>query len=83
MKPQTNGRVVIIEDEPDIAEVISYNLEREGYAVSTCEDGLQGLDSVRREPPDLVLLDLMLPGMDGIWYAASCARTRALRTRSS
>lgn len=59
-------KIVVIEDEPDINEVICYNLEREGYEVISAEDGEQGLESVRAALPDLVLLDLMLPGMDGL-----------------
>ena len=59
-------KIVAIEDEPDILEIIKYNLEREGYEVRGALDGEEGLDLVRREMPDLVLLDLMLPGMDGL-----------------
>jgi len=59
-------RIVVIEDEPDILEVLQYNLSREGYRVVTSRDGEEGLESIRNEDPDLVLLDLMLPGLDGI-----------------
>lgn len=59
-------KIVIIEDEPDILEVLSYNLRREGFDILTANDGLVGLALVKKEKPDLVLLDLMLPGMDGI-----------------
>ena len=59
-------KIVVIEDEPDILEVLSYNLKREGYEVFNASDGLRGLALVKREVPDLVLLDLMLPGMDGV-----------------
>ncbi|MDR2214140.1 MAG: response regulator [Pseudomonadales bacterium] len=59
-------KIVIVEDEPDILEVLSYNLKREGYKVQSASDGVNALALVRRELPDLVLLDLMLPGMDGI-----------------
>ncbi len=58
--------IVVIEDEPDILEVLQYNLNREGYRVRSCRDGRDGLDLVRQSDPDLVLLDLMLPGLDGI-----------------
>jgi two-component system alkaline phosphatase synthesis response regulator PhoP len=58
--------IVVIEDERDILEVLEYNLEREGYRVRSCGDGAQGLRLVCDENPDLVVLDLMLPGLDGI-----------------
>jgi len=59
-------RIIAIEDEPDILEVVQYNLRREGYEVTGVENGEDGLNLVRKENPDLVLLDLMLPGMDGL-----------------
>jgi DNA-binding response OmpR family regulator len=59
-------KIVVIEDEPDILEVIQYNLKREGYSVRSTRDGEEGLGLVRKDAPDLVLLDLMLPGLDGI-----------------
>lgn len=59
-------RILVIEDEPDIAEVLQYNLEREGFDVETARRGDTALEAVRRELPDLVLLDLMLPGLDGL-----------------
>ena len=59
-------KIVIVEDEPDILEVLSYNLKREGFEVMTAADGTSGIALIRREVPDLILLDLMLPGMDGI-----------------
>ena len=59
-------KVIVIEDEADILEVIEYNLAREGYRVLSARDGEEGLRLVKREMPDLVLLDLMLPGLDGI-----------------
>jgi two-component system phosphate regulon response regulator PhoB len=59
-------RILLIEDEPDIAEVLQYNLEKEGFAVETAPRGDSGLEAVRRAIPDLILLDLMLPGLDGL-----------------
>ena len=57
--------IVVIEDEKDILEIIEYNLLRDGYQVSTAMDGMSGLELVRCKHPDLVLLDLMLPKLDG------------------
>jgi two-component system phosphate regulon response regulator PhoB len=59
-------KILLIEDEPDIAEVLQYNLEKEGFDVETARRGDTGLESVRRDSPDLILLDLMLPGIDGL-----------------
>ncbi len=59
-------KIVVIEDEADIREVTEYNLTREGYQVHASPDGEQGLQLVKKVVPDLVLLDLMLPGLDGI-----------------
>jgi len=58
--------VLIVEDEDDIRELIRYNLDREGYRVIATGSGEEGLDAARREAPDVVLLDLMLPGVDGL-----------------
>jgi two-component system phosphate regulon response regulator PhoB len=59
-------RILVIEDEADILEVIQYNLTREGYRVEATRDGEHGLAMARRDAPDLVILDLMLPGLDGL-----------------
>ena len=59
-------KITIIEDEEDIRHLICYNLEKTGYTVNEHESGEQGLAGIKADPPDLVLLDLMLPGMDGM-----------------
>lgn len=58
--------ILLVEDEQDLLELLEYNLEREGYQVRTAGTGEAGLKEVRTELPDLILLDLMLPGMDGL-----------------
>jgi DNA-binding response OmpR family regulator len=58
-------RVLVIEDSSDLAQGLRYNLELEGYAVKVAEDGNTGLSLTREWEPDLVILDLMLPGLDG------------------
>jgi len=70
----TTPRVLIIEDDPNVAEVVSRYLEREGYAVDTSADGLEGLEQALADPPDLVVLDLMLPSLGGLDV---CRRLRA------
>ncbi|MFN0152556.1 MAG: response regulator [bacterium] len=62
----TREKIVVVEDEADILEVIEYHLAREGFRVLTSRDGEAGYALVKREAPDLVLLDLMLPSLDGI-----------------
>jgi DNA-binding response OmpR family regulator len=59
-------KILVIEDEPDILEIIEYNLSKEGYRVFCSRDGESGLAEARKRAPDLILLDLMLPGIDGI-----------------
>lgn len=59
------SRVLIVEDEPALADSIRYGLEREGYECTVLSDGLRAVDYVRSWRPDLILLDLMLPGMPG------------------
>ena len=63
--PRQGRRVVVIEDEASIADPLRSALEREGYRVELAGNGSGGLEAVRREPPDIVLLDLMLPDVDG------------------
>ncbi|NEY89086.1 response regulator transcription factor [Tabrizicola oligotrophica] len=60
------GRVLLIEDEPNIAEAIRFILSREGCEVLVESDGAKALDRVAEARPDLVILDLMLPGMSGL-----------------
>ena len=57
--------ILIVEDETLIAETLQYNLEREGYTVISANDGITGLDLARTQNPDLVILDVMLPKLDG------------------
>lgn len=58
-------RILIVEDEQDIADLIGFNLQRAGYEVLKAHDGLEGTEMAKRERPDLIVLDLMLPGRDG------------------
>ena len=58
--------VLIIEDEPDLQEILTYNLESIGYVVHVFDHGTRGLEAVQRLVPDIILLDVMLPGMDGL-----------------
>jgi DNA-binding response OmpR family regulator len=66
----TSPTVLVIEDEPDIRELIRVNLELDGFRVVLASDGDAGLEAVAREHPDVILLDVMLPGIDG-WEVLS------------
>jgi len=68
------SRILVVDDEPDLVELVRHNLAREHYEVVTAADGETGLAEARRRLPDLVVLDLMLPGIDGLEV---CRRLRA------
>ncbi len=70
----SKATILVVDDEEDIRELVSLNLDREGYTVLTCETGEQALALARAKKPDLVLLDLMLPGIDGLEV---CKRLKA------
>src|SRR5699024_3017153 len=59
-------KILVVDDEPSIVTLLKFNLEQSGYSVLTAEDGNTGLDLALDEKPDLIVLDLMLPGMAGI-----------------
>ena len=59
-------RVLIVDDDPDIVRLVSYNLSRAGYEVLTASTGRKALELVQKQPPDLIVLDLMLPDVDGM-----------------
>ena len=60
------ARILVVEDEKDIVRLLKYNLEKEGYIALAAHDGEAGLDLAKKEKPDLIILDLMLPKMDGM-----------------
>lgn len=62
----SKAKILVIEDEKDIVELLQYNLEKENFRVLSAANGQKGLDSARKNFPDLVLLDLMLPEIDGL-----------------
>src|SRR5579885_3680431 len=66
--------VLVVDDEPVNVELLTAYLEPEGYRIATARSGLEALHCVEREPPDLILLDAMMPGMDGF---SACARLQS------
>ncbi len=67
-------KILIVDDEPDIIEFVGYNLKKEGFEVFSASNGEEGLKTAHKELPHLVLLDVMMPGMDGI---ETCDKLRA------
>jgi DNA-binding response OmpR family regulator len=59
-------QILVVDDEKDILKLVQYNLEKEGYQVLTAKTGEEGFETARQSKPDLVILDLMLPGIDGL-----------------
>ena len=59
-------KILLVDDEPDILEIISYNLSTEGYQVFTANNGVEGVAIAKKEQPHLIVLDVMMPEMDGI-----------------
>jgi len=58
-------RILVVDDEPDFAAIVQGNLEKEGFEVEIAYNGVEGLEKVRSNPPDAIVLDVMMPEMDG------------------
>lgn len=59
-------KILLVDDEPDVIEFLSYNLKKEGFSVTSCTNGLDAIALAEKEKPSLIILDVMMPGMDGI-----------------
>lgn len=68
-------RILLVDDEPDILEIIGYNLSNEGYQIFTAENGLKAINIAKKHQPHLIVLDVMMPEMDGI---EACEKLRAI-----
>ncbi len=75
----SNPRLLVIEDEPSQVELLRYNLTKQGFDVRVAMDGEEGVDAAREDPPDLILLDWMLPNLSGIEVCRQLRRDRATR----
>ena len=71
----SKAKILLVDDEPDILEIIKYNLKNEGYKVYTASSGIEGVSIAKEVKPDLILLDVMMPEMDGI---EACDRIRKI-----
>lgn len=73
----TGKKILLIDDEQDILDIISFNLEKEGYQVFTCNNGNEGIEKAKEILPDLILLDVMMPEKDGI---ETCQELRKIKS---
>ena len=71
-------RILLVDDEPDILEIVSYNLSAEGYEVFTAKNGAEGVAKAKKKQPHLIILDVMMPEMDGIEACEVIRRTTGL-----
>ena len=71
-------RILLVDDEPDILEILKYNLSSEGYQVSTAKNGLEGVQKAIKRKPHLIILDVMMPEMDGIEACEKIRNTEGL-----
>ena len=72
---KTDIKILLVDDEPDILEIVGYNLSNEGYAVFTAENGVKAIEQAKKIKPHLILLDVMMPEMDGI---EACEKIREI-----
>ncbi|MBC8266920.1 MAG: response regulator transcription factor [Flavobacteriales bacterium] len=68
-------KILLVDDEPDILEIIGYNLKKEGYEIFTAEDGIIAIEQAKKHQPHLIILDVMMPNMDGI---EACSEIREI-----
>lgn len=71
-------RILLVDDEPDILEILSYNLSAEGYQVFTAKNGVEGVAKAKKKQPHLIVLDVMMPEMDGIEACETIRSTKGL-----
>jgi len=67
--------ILLVDDEPDILEIVGYNLTQEGYSIVTAENGLRAINQAKKHKPHLIIMDVMMPEMDGI---EACEKLRAI-----
>jgi len=70
------SKILIVDDEPDILEILKYNLEKENYAIHTANNGIEAIEIAKQQEPDLIILDVMMPELDGI---ETCKMLRSMK----
>jgi len=75
----TGRKILVVDDDPSIREILSIQLTRLGYQVTTASDGLEAVEAFKADAPDAILMDLMMPRLDGL---ASCQRIRAVEKKA-
>lgn len=78
--PQSRGRILVVDDEDDILDLLDYNLRKEGYQVDLARDGIEALDKAQTDSPDVIILDVMMPRMDGIEFCRTIRNHAVLRS---
>jgi len=73
-------RILLVDDEPDILEILSYNLSSEGYTIYTANNGVEGVAKAKKKQPHLIILDVMMPEMDGIEACEIIRNTKGLES---
>ena len=74
---KSDVKILLVDDEPDILEIVGYNLRNEGYQVFTATNGIEAVKSAKKNIPQLILLDIMMPEMDGI---EACEKIRKIKS---
>ena len=69
-------KILLVDDEPDILEIVGYNLKNEGYKIFTAKNGIEAIEKAKKHEPHLIILDIMMPDMDGI---EACEKIRATK----
>ncbi|MFH1619091.1 MAG: response regulator [bacterium] len=72
-------KILVVDDESEIASLVQYGLETAGYEVSTCENGRQVIEMLEKVRPDLLILDVMLPGVDGFSLQTKISQDKAFK----
>lgn len=72
-------RILVVDDEPDFASIVQGHLEKEGFEVGVAYDGVEGLEKVKANPPDAIVLDVMMPEMDGYEMCSRLKKDAAYR----